>query len=199
MVEVKKFVAGTLGLLMLVTTSVAYGQAVNKSAKRDEGFDPVEFLKRFKVGMSYTEVQKALPRGYEQDIISYIVPEDVFVLSVDVPTSSSWSASFRFDTLDTPMRRPEQLIEISCGATLSSRSETFESIVTKVTAAFGDPVKVDQTPGRMQQAGWRVSGGSLLTLEYSIVPTALDGKDVSVDFIIKRNKRRETPAPRAVA
>lgn len=200
MVEVKKVTAGTLALLLMLGTALtAHGQAVNKGAKREEGFDPVEFLKRFKVGMSYTEVQKALPRGYEQDILSYIVTEDVFVLGVDVPTASSWSASFRFDTLDTPMRRPEQLIEISCGATLSSRSDTFESIVNKVTAAFGEPVKVDQTPGRMQQAGWRVSGGSLLTLEYSLVPSALDGKDVSVDFIIKRNRRRDTPMPRAIA
>ena len=187
----------TLLLLILMVMPVVKGQA-NKSARPSETFDPIEFIKRFKVGMSYTEVQAALPKSVDQDILSYIVTEEVFLLSVDLPTSITWSASFKVDTLDTPMRRPERLIEMSCSAGLSSSKESFESIVRKVTEAFGEPVKLDRSEARFQQAGWRVSGGSVLTLEYAIVPNGV-GNNVSVDFVIKKHPRRDAAAPKAVA
>ncbi|HKY04738.1 MAG TPA: hypothetical protein VJQ56_07610, partial [Blastocatellia bacterium] len=157
-----------------------------------DSFDPIEFLKRFKIGMSYTEVQNALPKNAEQDILCYIVTDEVFLLTVDIPTRAQWTASFKFDTIDAALRRPEQLVEISCSATLSSRSDTFDSIVNKVTVAFGQPVKVERKDERIQEAGWLVSGGSVLTLEYSIVPTGLEGKDVTVDFIVKKTRRRSS-------
>lgn len=175
------------------------GQAGNKNARRDEAFDPIEFLKRFKIGMSYTEVQAILPKDTDQDILSYIVTEEVFFLSVDIPTQANWSAAFKFDTLDAPLRRPERLVELSCSATVSSNSDSFDSIVRKVTDAYGEPIKLDRSETEIQQAGWRVSGGSYLVLEYSIVPTGLSGKNVNVDFTIKKNKRREAAKSKSVA
>jgi hypothetical protein len=186
-------------LFALTAIPVAGRQTTNKGARRGEAFDPVEFLKRFKVGMSYTAVQESLPKNIEQDILSYIVTDEVFILTVDWPSNPNWSASFKFDTLDAPMRRPEQLIEISCGATVSSRGETFDSMVDKVTAVFGDPMKLVRTRDKIQQAGWRVAAGSVLTLEYSIVPSGLSGSDVSVEFIIKQSKRHKAPSPRLSA
>ncbi|MFP5265660.1 MAG: hypothetical protein ACLGJB_27570 [Blastocatellia bacterium] len=194
-----KIITAVIALLFAVAVMPsASGQDKDKTGKRDEGFDPVEFIKRFKVGMSYTEVQQALPKNVDQDILSYITTEEVFLLSIDLPTPSSWSASFKFDTLDTPMRRPEKLVELSCSAGLSSRNESFESIVRKVTDAFGEPLKIDRSEDKFQQAGWRVSGGSVLTLEYSIVPNGV-GNNVSVEFIIKKNPRRDAAASKAVA
>jgi hypothetical protein len=194
-----KIITAVIALLFAVAVMPSAGaQDKDKTGKRDEGFDPVEFIKRFKVGMSYTEVQQALPKNVNQDILSYITTEEVFLLSIDLPTPSSWSASFKFDTLDTPMRRPEKLVELSCSAGLSSRNESFESIVRKVTDAFGEPLKIDRSEDKFQQAGWRVSGGSVLTLEYSIVPNGV-GNNVSVEFIIKKNPRRDAAASKAVA
>ncbi len=68
----------------------------------------------------------------------------------------------------------------------------------KVTATFGDPVEVDRSQERFQQAGWRVSGGSVLTLEYSRMPGA-STTDVSVEFVIKKNRRSNTPDAKAIA
>ena len=186
-------------ILALLTLPIANGQTASGSVKPDDKFDPIEFIKLFKVGMSYTEVQKALPKGTEQDILSYLAPDDLFMLTVDLPEHPSWSASFKFDTLDVSLRRPEQLVEMSCSATVSSRSQTFESIVTKLTAAFGEPAQLDHSSKEIRQAGWRVLGGSVLTLEYSIVPSGFAGNDVSVDFIIKKNKRSSQSGPRDVA
>jgi len=196
---VKRAASVLMVFMALLTLPLANGQTIKESAKPANDFDPIEFIKLFKVGMSYTEVQKALPKGTEQDILSYLAPDDLFMLSVDLPDHPSWSASFKFDTLDAPLRRPEQLVEMSCSATVSSRSQTFESIVNKLTAVFGEPAQLDRSPKEIRQAGWRVLGGSVLTLEYSIVPSGLAGKDVSVDFIIKRNKRSTRPGPRDVA
>jgi hypothetical protein len=176
-------------LVAFVATPAAGGQSSNKTSEQKANFDPIEFIKGFKMGMSYTEVQQGLPKDTEQDILSYIVGEEVFLLVVDLPARDGWSASFKFDTLDTPMRRPEQLVEMSCSATVSSRSEPFDTIVRKVTEVFGQPARMEHREEKIREAGWRVSGGSVLTLEYSIVPTGLEGKDVSLDFIIKKNKR----------
>jgi hypothetical protein len=199
MYKIKAVTMITILLFALPVIPVANAQTPNKGARHKEAFDPVEFLKRFKVGMSYTAVQEALPKNVEQDILSYIVTDEVFVLTIDWPSTPNWSASFKFDTLDAPMRRPEELIEISCGATVSSRSETFDSMVGKVTAVFGDPMRLVRTRDKIQQAGWRVAAGSVLTLEYSIVPSGLSGSDVSVEFIIKRSKRPKTASQRLAA
>ena len=136
------------------------------------------------------EVQAALPKSVEQDTLNYVTTDEAFVLNVELPGSGEWSASFRFDTLDTPIRRPEHLIEMSCTASLSSRSQSFDAIVGRVTAAFGEPVKVDRTAEKIQQAGWRV-GGSVLTLEYSVMPNGI-GNNVTIEFTIRKNGRRAT-------
>ncbi len=195
---VKRLSPAFLSLLLVLLMLPNAGQAQTRSGKQEAPFDPIEFLHRFKMGMSYTEVQNALPKGAEQDILSYIVTDEVFVLTIDLPNNSNWSASFKFSTLDSPMRRPEQLVELNCSADLSSRSETFESIVNKVTAVFGEPAKLDRTESEIKQAGWRV-GGSVLTLEYSIVPSGQAERDVSIDFVIKKNRRRDSSQTRAVA
>ena len=199
MYKANKIITAILALLFMVgVTPSADAQENNKNSKLNEAFDPVEFIKRFKIGMSYTEVQQALPKNVDQDILSYITTEEAFLLSIDLPTPASWSASFKFDTLDTTMRRPEKLVEMSCSAGLSSRNESFESIVHKVTEAFGEPLKIDRTEDKYQQAGWRVSGGSVLTLEYSVVPNGV-GNNVSVEFIIKKNPRQDSTASKAIA
>jgi hypothetical protein len=179
MYKANKIITAMMALLFMVGVMPgAYAQDNNKNSKRDEDFDPVDFIKRFKIGMSYTE--------------------DAFLLSVDFPTPASWSASFKFDTMDTTLRRPEKLIELSCSAGLSSRNDSFESIVRKVTEAFGEPLKIDRTEDKFQQAGWRVSGGSVLTLEYSVVPNGV-GNNVSVEFIIKKNPRHDAAAAKTMA
>jgi hypothetical protein len=185
-----------LTLAVVIPCSTGLGQ--NKDAKRIESFDPLEFIRSFRIGMSYVEVQALLPKSAEQDILAYVPSEEAFLLGVDIPGGSTWSASFKFDTLDTPARRPEQLIEFSCSAGLSTRSESFETIVRKVTAAFGDPVELDRSQERFQQAGWRVSGGSVLTLEYSTVPGTAPN-NVNVEFVIKKSLRRSPPDSKAVA
>lgn len=178
----------------------AAGQAARpgRNPARAPLFDPVDFIKQFKIGMTYSEVQAALPKGAEQDVLSYITTEEVFVLSLDLGTDSDWSASFKFDTLDTSLRRPELLIEMSCTASVSPRSESFDAIVNKVTAAFGEPVKMDRSEGKFKQAGWRVSGGSVLMLEYSGGPEPSAGRG-NVEFIIRKNPRRAPVTFKAVA
>jgi hypothetical protein len=173
------------------------GQPDGKGVRREERFDPVEFIQRFKIGMSYTEAQAALPKEFEQDILSYITSEEVFMLSVDIPGRAGWNASFKFDTLDTPLRRPERLIEMSCSASLSNQGESFDSFVGKLSSAFGEPVTVERAEGKFQQAGWRVGSGSVLMLEYSTGPNSASA--INVEFIIKKNRRREAAGSKAVA
>jgi hypothetical protein len=185
-----------MALAVVIPCSRVSGQA--KSEKRAEPFDPVEFMKSFRIGMTYDEVQKLLPRQAEQDTLAYVPGEEAFLLGVDISDRQSWSALFKFDTLDMPARRPEQLIEFSCSAGLSSRSESFDTIVKKVTAAFGDPLEIDGSREQFRQAGWRVSGGSVLTLEYSTV-TGPSANDVNIEFVIKKNPRHSLPDPKAVA
>jgi hypothetical protein len=186
----------TMMLAVVIPCSTGFGQA--KSANPAELFDPVGFIKGFRIGMSYEEVQSLLPKTAAQDALAYITGEEAFLLGVDIAGQPTWSASFKFDTLDMPARRPEQLIEFTCSAGLSTRSESFEAIVQKVTAAFGDPVELDRSQERFQQAGWRMSGGSVLTLEYS-TSTSLAANNVSVEFVIKKNRRSNQPDSKAVA
>jgi hypothetical protein len=185
-----------LMLAVVMPCSTSFGQ--NKDAKSAEQFDPVGFIKSFRIGMSYEDVQALLPKSAQQDALAYITGEEAFLLGVDIPGQATWSASFKFDTLDMPARRPEQLVEFSCSAGVSTRNESFETIVRKVTAAFGDPMELDRSQERFQQAGWRVSGGSVLTLEYSKV-TGTAASNVNIEFVIKKNRRHDTPDSKAVA
>jgi len=196
--KTKKLAAVMIALFMLAGVTAAGQQEVDKKVPSDGAIDPVEFLKLFKMGMSYSEVQKALPKEADQDILSYITTEEVFLLSVDLPGPGSWNATFKFDSMDNVVRRPEQLIEMDFGAGLSMRSESFESLVQKITATFGEPIKVDRTQEKFQQAGWRFSGGSVLTLEYSIASNG-GSNNISVEFIIRKSRRRDTPASKAIA
>src|SRR5260370_30847187 len=93
---------------MLVWCPSSFGR--NKTARHSEPFDPVTFIKSFRIGMSYDEVQALLPRNAEQDALAYVTSEEAFLLGVDIQGQATWSATFKFDTLDTPARRPEQLI-----------------------------------------------------------------------------------------
>jgi hypothetical protein len=186
----------TLMLSLLIPSSIGFGQT--KNARPAEPFDPVGFIKSFRIGMSYDEVQALLPKTAQQDALAYITGEEAFLLGVDIPGQATWSVSFKFDTLDMPARRPEQLIEFSCSAGSTTRSESFEAIVQKVTAAFGDPVELDRSQERFQQAGWRVSGGSVLTLEYSRMPGVV-ASNVNIEFVIKKNRRRDTLDSKAIA
>ena len=207
--KAKRLAAMILAAWVFVATAQAFGQPDDRDRKSNpddsagtrattgaapaKGLDDgVEFIKRFKLGMSYSEVQAALPKNVDQDTLIYVTTDEAFLLNIELPEAGGWSASFRFDTLDAPTRRPERLIEMSCTASLSSRSQSFETLVDKVTAAFGAPLKVDRTGERIQQAGWRV-GGSLLTLEYSFLPNGI-GNNVTIEFTIRRSGRR---APRA--
>ncbi len=198
MLQANKVLASMMTLMVALVIPCAIGFGQNKETRQTAPFDPVEFIKGFRIGMSYEEVQGLLPKGAAQDALAYVTSEEAFLLGVDIPGQATWSASFKFDTLDLPARRPEQLIEVSCSAGLSTRSETFETIVTKVTAAFGDPVELDRSQERFQQAGWRVSGGSVLTLEYSTTPGA-GASNVNVEFVIKKSRRRSSPDSKAVA
>lgn len=197
MLHISKFLSVmALGLAVVIPCSTGLGQ--NKAAKSTEPFDPVTFIKSFRIGMSYADVQALLPRNADQDALAYLTGEEAFLLSVDLQGQATWSAYFKFDTLEAPARRPEQLIEFSCSAGLSTKDESFETIVRKVTAAFGDPVELNRSRDRFQQAGWRVSGGSVLTLEYSTMPGAAT-TTVNVDFLIKKNRHRLQPDAKAVA
>jgi hypothetical protein len=197
MLQTNKTVASILALMLAAAIPWANVVGQTKDPKRTEAFNPVEFIRSFSIGMSYVEVQKLLPGNAEQDTLAYVPSEEAFLLGVDIPGQATWGASFKFDTLDTPARRPEQLIEFSCSAGLSTKSESFETIVRKVTEAFGEPLEVDRSHDRFQQAGWRVSGGSVLTLEYSTAPGGV--KDVNIEFVIKKNPRRSLPDFKAVA
>ena len=198
MLHVSKVLASIMMVMLALVIPSATGFGQQKDAKHAELFDPVEFIKSFRIGMSYPDVQALLPKQAEQDTLAYMPSEEAFLLSVDIAGQTAWSASFKFDTIDLPARRPEQLIEFTCSAGLSPRSESFETIVKKVTASYGDPVELDRSQERFQQAGWRVSGGSVLTLEYSTTSGAA-ASNVNVEFVIKKNRRHNAPDSKAVA
>jgi len=195
MSQVNRVLASVLTFALVIPCATGFGQ--NKDAKSPEPFDPVTFIKGVRIGMSYEEVQALLPKTAEQDALAYLTGEEAFLLGVDIPGQATWSASFKFDTLDTPARRPEQLIEFRCSEGLSTRSESFETIVRKVTAAFGDPVELDRSEDRIQLAGWRVSGGSVLTLEYSSPQGT--AANANIEFVIKKNRRRSPSDSNAIA
>jgi hypothetical protein len=165
-------------------------EAAGKKNGSGDGSGAVEFLKGFRLGMTYKEVQEALPKSAEQDALSYVSGENTFLLNVDLSESGDWTASFRFDTSSEMIRQPEHLVELSCTASLSSKSQSFDNLVAKVTAAFGEPVKVD-TQTKILQAGWRVIGGSTLILEYSVMPNSI-GNNVTVEFTVRKSPGKKT-------
>ena len=197
MLQVNRLMTSALALVLAVAIPCAADTGRTKESGQLEAFEPVEFIKSFRMGMSYDEVQKLLPAAADKDTLAYIPSEESFLLGVDIKAQANWSVSFKFDTQDTPARRPEQLIELSCSAGFSSRGETFETIVRKVTAAFGDPVELDRTQEKFQQAGWRVSGGSVLTLEYSITGSAVG--NVNIEFVIRKNRSSHSPDTKTAA
>ncbi|HEU4389980.1 MAG TPA: hypothetical protein VFV34_19420 [Blastocatellia bacterium] len=150
--------------------------------------EPLDLIRRFKIGMSYDAVLDALPRTAVRDVLSYNVTEESFLLSAEMPGPDKWTLSFTFETEDTPIRRPERLIEVRCSAMLSSSKQPFDSLVRKVSTSYGDPVKVDLAKAGQHQAGWAMTGGTTLLLEYSVLPSASIKIDAIVDFII-RSKR----------
>ena len=187
MFRIERPVVVILGLLLLATApaaSPAREMAATPGAK--ETVDAIQFIKQFHIGMTYTEVQRSLPKAVEQDILSYNASENVFMLGVDSPTTENWSGYFIFDTGDAPTRRPERLIELTCSLTLRGRSEPFESIVQKVSDAFGEPIELNNSRAQIHQAGWQIPGQSVLTLEYTVVQNP--GGAV-VDFVIKGPKK----------
>ena len=198
MLQQNRAVASVVSLAVSLAILCSSGFGQGKNARPAEPFDPVGFIKSLRIGMSYEEVQERVPKTAEQDALAYLTGEDAFLLGVEIPGLTAWSASFKFDTLDMPARRPEKLIEISCAAELSTRSESFEEIVQKVTAAFGDPVELDRSQERFQQAGWRMSGGSVLTLEYSTSPGAA-ARNANVEFLIKKKRSPNAADSKAVA
>jgi len=197
MLQANKLMASALALVLAVAIPCAAHTGRTKESGHIDAFDPVEFIKSFRMGMSYEDVQKLLPKSADQDTLAYIPSEESFLLGVDIKSQATWSVSFKFDTNDTPARRPEQLIELSCSAGFSSRGETFETIVRKVTEAFGDPVELDRSQEKFQQAGWRVSGGSVLTLEYSITGSSVG--NVNIEFVIRKNRSSNSPDTKTAA
>ena len=197
MLQINRLMASALALVLALAIPCAADTGRTKESGPSEAFDAVEFIKSFRMGMSYDDVQKLLPKSADQDTLAYIPSEESFLLGVDIKAQANWSVSFKFDTQDTPARRPEQLIELSCSAGFSSRGETFETIVRKVTAAFGDPVELDRSQEKFQQAGWRVSGGSVLTLEYSITGSAVG--NVNIEFVIRKNRSSNSPNSKTAA
>ena len=187
----RRVLSGTavLFILMLLTSLTSWPvKASNDEAKANK-FDPIDFIGKVEIGMGYQEVIESLPATVKPDVPCYLVEEQVFLVVVDVEGTTGWSVTFKFDTLDTPIKRPEQLIEIACSAAVSSRRESFDSIVRKVTASYGEPVQLDRTQDRLQHAGWRV-GASVLKLEYSVAPSTRGERDASVDLTVKKSGKR---------
>src|ERR1700742_3310721 len=162
-----RLAAAMLAALSLMVTVPAFGQTddgnskANSSStsaeKQDETtptvpVDGIEFIKQFKIGMTYAEVQAALPKSAEQDILSYVTSDQAFILNVDLPGAGDWSASCRFDTQDTAVRLPDPSVDTHCSAILSSRNQSFDRLVGKVNSAFAKPVQVDRSKDKIQLA-----------------------------------------------
>jgi hypothetical protein len=191
MVRVERPAVLILSLLLLFAISPAVpAREMGAAVGAKETLDSIDFVKMFHIGMTYAEVQQSMPKTLEQDTLSYNAGENVFMLSVDSPASESWSAYFIFDTGDATMRRPEHLVELSCSLTLKGRSEPFESVVEKVSRAFGEPIGLDSAKGPIRQAGWRVSSESVLTVEYTVVQNQAGG--AVIDFLIKGPKKAKS-------
>jgi hypothetical protein len=170
-------------IAFLAAVTLAPLSANAEETTREPG-DSIKFLNLFHVGMSYDEVRLALPKDVHIDVPSYNVSDHTFMLAVET-SEDRWSAYFLFDTTETTVRRPERVVEIGCSTTVDGSSQTFESIVNKVSGTFGDPVNLEQSRTMVRDAGWRVSNGSILTLEYSRMPSE---SRVLVDFVVKATR-----------
>src|SRR5512141_541900 len=96
-----RWAAASLAMWMLMATGPAFGRVDDRgrtnSSDPDEkraasgatavsaAIDGVEFIKRFKLGMSYSEVQAALPKQIEQDTLIYVTTDEAFLLNVELP------------------------------------------------------------------------------------------------------------------
>jgi hypothetical protein len=158
--------------------------------------DSVEFLKLFHIGMSYGDVQAILPKGLEQELPTYNLSENLFVLGVGRSASDDWGAYFLFDTNDGALRKPEHLVEIDCSATLGGRFQDFESLVREVSGTYGSPVKLDSSEREQTRtAGWRVPDDSVLTLEYTRLSNASKPQTCLVDFVIRKLRYKDSRPP----
>jgi hypothetical protein len=173
----------SIALVAILLSAAPVCGAVGKGS-----VEPLKLLKRFKIGMSYDEVLDAIPRGATRDVLSYNVSEDVFVFSAEMPGRDRWTISFTFDTEDSPIRRPERLIEVRCSGMLSSSKQPFDTLVRKVSTSLGDPIKMGRATTGQHQAGWAMTGGATLLLEYSVLPSAAISIDAIVDFIVRSKK-----------
>lgn len=149
--------------------------------------------------MSYDQVQRVLPKGAEQDVLWYIEKDRAFLLTIELPFRDRWRASFTFDTEESAMRRPERLVEVRYSAMLSSRSESFESIVKRVSKALGMEAETGRVKreGVIRKAGWVMPAGSILTLEYSVIPSNAMSPDAAVEFTIQSRTRHRLAFPKA--
>jgi hypothetical protein len=182
--------------LVVMGTPIVQGQQTSPANEsHSEVSDSIQFLKRFHLGMTYDEVQQALPKTLQQDALAYSTRDGLFMLEVGKPTGGDWGAYLMFDTSDLEIKKPERLVEIDCSSTLPVTDETFESVVSRVSGSFGQPIKLDST-GRTSRAGWQTTGGSLLTVEYTRMAGAEPKTQCVVDFVIRSasRKSRETIA-----
>jgi hypothetical protein len=152
--------------------------------------DSIQFLKQFHIGMTYDEVQRALPRTLQQDALAFSTRDNVFLLGVGKSSNDDWSAYLMFDSSDLEIKKPERLIEIDCSSTLTVMKESFASVVDRVSGSFGPPSSLDNAE-RTSKAGWQTTGGSLLTLEYTRMPGAARNTQCVVDFVIRSASRKQ--------
>jgi len=153
--------------------------------------DSISFLKQFRIGMTYDEVQRTLPKTLQQDALAYNTRDNVFLLGVGKSANDDWSAYLIFDSSDLEIKKPQALVEIDCSSTSVVMKESFESVVDRVSGSFGPPTRLD-TAERTSRAGWQTTGGSLLTLEYTRMPGAAAKTQCVVDFVIKSASRRQS-------
>src|SRR5260370_15761639 len=156
--------------------------------RENELTNSIQFLKQFHIGMTYDEVQQALPKTLQQDALAYNTRDNVFLLGVGKSTNDDWSAYLMFDTSDLEIKKPERLVEIDCSSTMPLMDETFESVVRRVSGSFGPPIRLDST-ARTSTAGWQTGGGSLLTLEYTRMAGAAPKTQCVVDFVVRSVSR----------
>jgi len=172
------------------TSALGY-QGTEQNNRGSEVADSIQFLKQFHLGMTYEEVQQALPKTLQQDNLAYSTRDNVFLLGVGKSTNDDWSAYLMFDTSDLEIKKPERLVEIDCSSTIPVMNESFESVVNRVSSSFGPPIKLDSSE-RTSRAGWQTVGGSLLTVEYTPMTGAAPKTQCVVDFIVKSPTRKQS-------
>src|SRR5215467_5480672 len=176
-------------LLLWSGAANTFARQMSGPSNRDSDLaDSISFLKQFHIGMTYDEVQRALPATLQQDALAYNTRDNVFLLGVGKSANDDWSAYLMFDTSDLEIKKPERLVEIDCSSTIPVMNESFESVVNRVSSSFGPPIKLDSSE-RTSRAGWQTVGGSLLTVEYTPMTGAAPKTQCVVDFIVKSPTR----------